>query len=302
MTARPFIKWAGGKTQLIPAILDLLPKHTNSYYEPFTGGGAVFFAMAAADRFERAVLNDWNKELIETYRVVRDFPEDLMKLLRDREEAYEQSPKTVFKAWQRPDPLLARELLHKPISRAARFIFLNKAGFNGLYRVNKAGEFNVPWGQKLKVVTHDPENIRACSDVLNRYVRLRTGDFADAVKDAEADDVVYFDPPYVPAGATSDFTSYTASGFTIDDQHRLAACFKELAARGVRCLLSNSDTEIVRSLYDGFDIVPIQARRAINSKGSARGPVGEVLVVGRRPPQTLTSLWPTAPEEAPAPV
>lgn len=283
--AHPFIKWAGGKSQLVPTIREVLPPKIRTYHEPFLGGGALFFALAAEKRFERAVLNDWNRELVDTYRVVRDFPEELVDRLRKMEETYGEAPKTMYEAWRNPDPHLA-ELMSGPIHRAGRFIFLNKAGFNGLYRVNKQGVFNVPWGKKLKVRTFDEANIHACAAALNEAVSIRQGDFVQAVEGAREGDVVYFDPPYVPVNATSDFTSYTSDKFGMNDQCRLAALFRQLADRGVAVMLSNSDTPAVRALYAGWEMIEVRMKRHINSKGTGRGAVGELIVVSRRDART----------------
>lgn len=283
--AHPFIKWAGGKGQLVATIKELLPKKIRGYYEPFLGGGAMFFALAAEKRFEHAVINDWNKELVDTYRVVRDFPDELIAHLRARETSYEQSPKCMYEAWRNPDPVMA-ETMSGPIQRAGRFIFLNKAGFNGLYRVNRKGVFNVPWGKKPKVKTFDEANISACAAALNGSISIRHGNYFNAIEDAREGDVVYFDPPYVPLNATSDFTSYTSDKFGMNDQGRLAVLFKQLADRGVAVILSNSDTPVVRALYAGWERVEVQVKRAINSKGTGRGAVGELLIVGRRDPRT----------------
>jgi DNA adenine methylase len=280
MQAKPWIKWAGGKTQLLPKLLPIFPKKVRAYFEPFVGGGAVFYTLAAQKRFERAVLNDWNKELVDTYRVVRDFPEELMAVLLAKEESYIGDPKTSYSEWRNPDAAMA-EVLKGPVHRAARFIFLNKAGFNGLYRVNKKGVFNVPWCKKPQVKTFNEENIRACAAVLNGSVDLRHGDFVGCVEDARAGDLVYFDPPYVPINLTSNFTTYTSDGFSSQDQQRLALLFRQLADKGVAVVLSNSDTEVVRDLYAGFEMHAVQAKRNINSKGNKRGPVGELIVVGR---------------------
>ena len=284
--ARPVIKWVGGKTQLLPTLLDIFPKRARTYYEPFIGGGAVFFALAAAGRFEQAVLNDQNAELVNLYRVVRDFPEELMAWLSAREARYEQAPAAVYEATRNPDALMAKEM-SDPIAQAGRFIFLNKAGFNGLYRVNRSGDFNVSWGKKLVVRTHDPENIRACAEVLNG-VTLRQGDFADVCQTAGEGDLVYLDPPYVPLTPTSSFTSYTKDGFGLQDQQRLVRLVEELTERGAAVVVSNSDTPLTRELYGDFEIHEIQARRNANSKGDRRGPVGELIVVNRSCPRPLS--------------
>lgn len=271
MNAKPFLKWAGGKRQLLPELEKLLPKKIETYYEPFIGGGAFFFHLANQGRFHRAVLNDWNPELINVYRVVRDFPDELVEQL-DRLEI----TKEVFMELRAVDPMTLA-----PVRRAARTIFLNKTGFNGLYRLNKKGQFNVPWGKYKNPKVLDPDNIMACGKTLNRYASLHTGDFSKIVEKAVADDVVYFDPPYVPLNSTSNFKSYTSEGFTLDDQRRLAICFRELVERGVRVIASNSDTPVVRELYEGFEIHDASARRSINSKADQRGPINELIIVGR---------------------
>lgn len=274
MVAHPFLKWVGGKTQLLSHILPLLPKHVGTYYETFTGGGALFWALAEEGRFERAVLNDLNPELVTTYEVIRDAPQDLIRelqALKHNRETFE------ILRGQVPSELGA-------VHRAARMIYLNKTGFNGLYRVNKAGKFNVPFGDYPNPKICDTENILACSSVLKRNVTILNGDFAEAVKDATAGDAVYFDPPYVPVSKTANFTSYTKEGFGPADQARLATLFRALHERGVYAMLSNADSEDIWRLYDGFDIHVAPARRAINSKGSARGPVMEVIVTSAPPP------------------
>ena len=273
---KPFIKWAGGKTQLLNAVGEMLPRRIKTYYEPFVGGGALFFHLGGTGRFTRAIVNDWNTELVDAMRIVRDFPADLVPHLEGIKVCYQKEPKPTFLFWRKQDP---KKLT--PVKRAARFIFLNRTAFNGMYRVNKKGGFNVPWGQyKNPTICNEPL-LRACSEVLNGFVILRSGDFADAVLGAGPDDVVYFDPPYVPLTATSNFTSYTKLGFDIDDQHRLAALFRQLVKDGVAVIASNSDTDIVRELYKGFEINVVQARRNINSKGDKRGPVNELIIVGR---------------------
>lgn len=152
--------------------------------------------------------------------------------------------------------------------------------FNGLYRVNKAGQFNVPFGRYTNPLICDEKNLRACSEVLQK-VELHSGDFADIVSDAKTGDVIYFDPPYVPLNPTSNFTSYTSGRFGLADQERLSICFKELVAKGAFVFLSNSDTPLVRDLYAGYELKEVQARRSINSKAEKRGKIGELLIIGR---------------------
>jgi len=246
-----------------------------TYYEPFMGGGALFFYLAAFNSFERAVLSDYNKELVDCYRVVRDFHDELTKKLRDHMRLDWNTP-TYFKEMrsQHPDDL-------DPIDRAARTIYLNKTCFNGLYRVNKKGNFNVPFGKYGNPLLFQEGNLRACSYALNHYAALTVGDFTVSIDDAGEGDVVYFDPPYVPLNPTSNFASYTADKFGLNDQTRLSIAFKNIVNRGGLAILSNSDTEIVRDLYAGFEIHVVQATRSINSQGDSRGNVGELIVVGR---------------------
>jgi DNA adenine methylase len=275
--ARPIVKWVGGKAQLLDDLLPLFPRRIKTYFEPFIGGGACFFTLAAEGRFEHAVINDWNRELTDTYRVVRDFPDELMAMLKDRERAYAESPEAMFHTWRSMDP----KTIDNPIVRAARFIFLNKAGFNGLYRVNKKGEFNAPWGQEPTVRTFEPDNIADANFLLNWKTTILTGDFEDAIATASAGDFVYFDPPYVEVSETSDFTSYTAEGFGMEDQKRLYRRFKKLYQLGVYAIISNSDSPVLREMFAEFEIHEVDAKRNINSKGEGRGPVKELLIVSR---------------------
>ena len=267
--SRPFLKWAGGKSWAVPYLLELLPKKIGVYREPMLGGGALFHALATAGRFERAVLSDVNWELIGTYRALQDALELERVISFLRMHVYEKSAYLEARA-QDPAQL-------SPAVMAARMIYLNKTGFNGLYRVNAAGKFNVPFGKYENPTICDEENLRAAHASLQR-VELVTLDYEHATQNARQGDVVYFDPPYVPASSTSNFTGYVAGGWTHDDHARLAKHFATLAKGGVTVLLSNSDTEATRALYEGFEIRSLQARRNINSKGAKRGSVGEILV------------------------
>lgn len=281
ITARPFLKWVGGKGKLIPTLLDIFPKRVRRYYEPFLGGGAVFWAMAEAKRFDAAFLNDWNDELVTTYRVVRDFPGDLIQHLQEMSLSYRDAPEASFKAWRNPVGPLG------PIERAARFIFLNKTGFNGLYRLNGDGKYNVPWGRYENPNICNAPLLRGCSQALGQLVQINQGDFVDACKDAGPGDLVYLDPPYAPVSDTSNFTGYTENGFSLNDQYRVAALFKELHARGCAVVLSNSDTPEIRALFEGFEVHAVPMRRSVNAKGDGRGPVDELIVVSRRAPPRL---------------
>lgn len=284
--ARPFIKWVGGKAQLLGDLLPIFPRKIRTYYEPFIGGGACFFTLAAEGRFEHAVINDWNRELTDVYRVIRDFPEELMKTLRWFEKAYSEEPQEIFEAWREKDPF---DL--DPIYRAGRMIFLNKAGYNGLYRVNKSGKFNAPWGHEPTVTTFEEDNIRDANHLLNWKTTILTGDFEEAVAYAREGDFVFLDPPYMPVSETSDFESYTEKRFGFEEQKRLRDVFKRLYENGVYAIQSNSDAPELRQLYEGFEIHEVEAKRSINSKGGGRGPVKELLIVSRRP----NSIHPLAP-------
>lgn len=287
MQAKPPLKWVGGKTQLLPKLLEIFPRKISHYFEPFLGGGAVFWALANEKQFQRASLSDTNADLINVYRVIRDYPDELMDWLRAEEVSYAEDPATRYGQLRNPGPTW--DFSHS-LDQAGRFIFLNKSCFNGLYRVNGKGGFNVPWGKKAKVRSFDPANIRACSQVLSDVESLNTLDFAQAVQGAGKDDLVYLDPPYVPLSPTSNFTSYSADGFGLAEQQRLADCFRQLSERGVLVVESNSDTEIVRDLYRGFEMHTVQARRAVNSKGTGRGPVGELIIVNRPSMPNLEGL------------
>ncbi len=276
--AHPFVKWAGGKTQLLPSISALIPKKFRTYYEPFVGGGAVFFALAGQNRFERAVLNDSNSKLMDCFQVIRDNPNELIALLKKQAEIYRRDPAEVYEVWKRLNPQCL-----SPVARAARLIAINKTCYNGLYRVNKAGEFNVPHGAYENPNICDATNIKACSELMSRIpTSLLTQDFTEALDGASEGDVVYFDPPYIPLSPTSNFASYTSSGFNLNDHYRLAAQFKILVDKGVTVVLSNSDTTLTRSLYEGYTFHEVLAKRHINSKGDRRGPVGELLIEGYR--------------------
>lgn len=266
--ARPVVKFVGGKTALLPEILPRLPKKINTYYEPFVGGGAVFFALAVEKRCKSAVLSDVNDHLMETYYAIQ---EDLDTLIpRLKAHAKKHSEEYFYKV---------RASRGSYIS--ARFIYLNKTCFNGLYRVNRKGEFNVPFGKYKNPTICDVENLNAASIAL-QGVELYTGDFEEAVFSATRGDAVYLDPPYVPASATANFTAYSAGGFGPESQERLRDVFARLDKRGVHVLLSNSDTPFVRKLYKGFKIEKVQAPRRVNSRGDKRGNVGELLISGKK--------------------
>jgi DNA adenine methylase len=269
----PFLKWVGGKSQLLRVLSKLITNKSLTYYEPFIGGGATFFHFADRRRFRRAILNDFNPELINAYAVVRDhLPELLARLDQYRLDA-DWNTEAQFKR--------VRAVEHTdPVEMAARTLYLNRLCFNGLYRVNRSGKFNAPFGKYDNPSLYDRANILACSEALQNFATLRVGDYAAAVHDAQSGDIVYFDPPYVPVSETSNFTSYSGQ-FGADEQRALASLFRELVGRGVMCIESNSDAPLVHELYEGFDLHVVGAKRNVNSKGDKRGKVNELVVVGR---------------------
>ncbi len=266
--ARPVLKWAGGKTQLLDRILPLLPESIDTYYEPFAGGAAVFFALAAEQRFKRAVLSDQNPDLLSVYRAlqtdVAGVIDALQRMPHSEKDYYEIRS-------QRPRAL---------VKRAARVIYLNKTGYNGLYRVNRSGQFNVPFGRYAKPTICDAANLQAAARAL-KGVEILEADFEVVCEGARAGDAVYFDPPYLPLSVTSSFAAYYRHPFGVREHARLARVFRELSARGVRAVLSNSYTPESKKLFAGWEgkIVPVS--RPINSKGSGRGQIDELLLENR---------------------
>ena len=280
-TPAPFLRWAGGKRQLLPTLLAALPADfdltEHRYFEPFFGGGAFAFALSqhptaptAAPRTQTGrplVLNDINDELITTYRIVRDRPEELIAELR-RLQADTSEERYYEIRSQQPTADLAR---------AARFIFLNKLSFNGLWRVNSKGQHNVPYGRVHRPVVCDEALLRACSRWLSQ-AELRTGPFASAVTDAREGDVVYFDPPYLPLSATASFSKYAKDDFREMDQWALAGVIRGLVRRGVRVILSNSNTDLTRAIFgDDLNMLAVSASRSIAASATSRARVEEVL-------------------------
>ena len=268
--ARPFLKWAGGKRQLLPELLARVPAKYHTYHEPFLGGGAMFFALAP----RIAVLSDANLELVRSYVAVRDKLPGLVKMLRELKRGHEEWGLAHYREVRRrsPEPL---------VGGAARLIYLNKTCFNGLYRVNKRGEFNVPMGKwkKLPEICDLP-NLAACSRVLSGEVDLGHRDFRQSLLLPLAEDFVYLDPPYAPLSGTSNFTRYTTGGFGAADQVELAGMVADLKKCGVKILLSNAGTQEIRDLYPEplFRVEEVRARRKINCQKGGRGDVVEYLI------------------------
>jgi DNA adenine methylase len=272
--ATPFVKWVGGKRQLLAIIRKRLPKTMENYYEPMVGGGAVFFALANRRAFKNAVINDLNLELIEAYQTLQEpaLLDEVISLLKTY--VYEETFYYEMRA-QSPSSL---DKAH----RVARFLYLNRTCYNGLYRVNRKGEFNAPFGDYTNPMICDENNLREAALAL-AGVRCTATDYATAVAKAGSGDVVYIDPPYLPRSLTSNFTSYTKGGFPFAEHERLASIFRDLANRGVKVLLSNTDQKVIRDLYHGFRISRVSAVRNINSDGEGRGVVNEILVSANLP-------------------
>lgn len=268
LAAQPFVKWCGGKRQLLPELLARMPVKFNAYYEPFVGGGALFFALRARGFTGPATIGDTNWRLVRTYRAIRDNVEAVIGALKGKE--YSEGAYYATRA-NCPDS-------RSDTAIAAWMIYLNKTGFNGLYRVNKKNEFNVPFGRYTNPTICDADNLRACSAALKGSV-VEGADFERTCANARRGDFVYFDPPYMPVSKTSDFTSYTADGFTYDDQVRLRDFAYVLKVRGVHVMLSNSiAAKPIYEKLDGFKVDVVSARRNVNSKASKRGAVEELII------------------------
>jgi DNA adenine methylase len=272
---KPLIKWAGGKRHIAQLIEGHFPNDWNegTYHEPFLGGAAVF--LHAQPR--KSSLSDVNPRLIAFYKAVQDnwtgLVGEIQQLIEEFDKAAPDSKKNVY--------LKFREEFNSnnsgELRNAALLFGLNKLCFNGLYRENSKGGFNVPFGQKSSFPEFNPQSV---SDVSSRFAnsRLRSLDFEQALAEAEEGDFVYLDPPYIPVDATSSFTSYSSEGFGLDSQERLALVLKDLRERGVRALLSNSQTELTRRIYKDFEQIEISAPRMVSAKASGRGPVAELLI------------------------
>jgi DNA adenine methylase len=269
----PLLKWAGGKRQLRFELTRLLPDRWGTYFEPFIGGGALLVELANLGRLDRAVIGDKNPELINLYRVVKQDPEKLIRVLSDEkyrndEESFRQL-KTEFNA------LIGTR--KRPVDRAALLVYLNKHSYNGLWRVNRKGHYNVPFGKYTRLSLPSLQSLQKFSRMLEG-VTLMHADFEQIIRTAKREDFVYFDPPYHPLSKTAHFTDYTAGGFSFEDQRRLAGVFRRLSDREVRIMLSNSCTPEIKDLYDGFTIHMVTAKRFINCKGGKRTGASELIV------------------------
>lgn len=267
----PLLKWVGGKRQLLTEIKQFLPSDilSRTYCEPFLGGGAVLFDLKP----QKAVVNDFNEELINVYRVVKEHPNELIESLKSHKNTADYFYK--IRALDR-SPKFS---LLSPIERASRIIFLNKTCYNGLYRVNSAGEFNSPFGNYKNPNIINEHGIHAVSKYLNSAdIQLLYGDYEKALETLPQTAFVYLDPPYHPVSESSNFTGYVSGGWEEKDQVRLRDACNVLDNRGIRFLLSNSDTAFIKEIYGAYRIHTVSATRAVNSVASNRGPVNELLI------------------------
>ena len=270
--AKPFVKWAGGKRQILNELRKYIPEEYNCYYEPFIGGGALFFDLAP----KKAVINDSNSELMNVYNVMCD-DEKYSKMCNLLNNYEVKNNEEFFYEIRNKDRNKEKFEKLSDYARAARTIYLNKACFNGLYRVNSKGEFNVPYNKKTTVNTYDKENLLVVHMYLTMNdVKILNTDFEDALSTAKEGDFVYIDPPYDQINAS--FTSYTEEGFGKDEQRRLAEVYKTLDKRGVKVMLSNHNTALINELYKDYNIHVIEAKRNINANGKKRGKVEEVII------------------------
>ena len=269
--ATPFIKWVGGKTQLLPELRKRMPERIGTYVEPFVGGGALFFDIQPTD----AILNDVNPCLVNLYVSVRSHKEDLVESLTCYETRYNTittlDAKQDFYYHNRTEFNARDYETDLTVDDAAQFIFLNKTNFNGLYRENAAGKYNAAFGWKDSIRLYDEANLCSCSAALQN-ASITHGDFEDACNGLLAGDFVYFDPPYY-----STFAGYQAGGFSVENHLRLHKLFQRLTESGVSCMLSNSNADFIKNLYAGYNIEVVQAKRTINRNGSSRQ--GEELII-----------------------
>lgn len=273
-TPKPFVKWAGGKRQLIPILNENLPKSFGTYYEPFIGGGALLFHILTERNAQKCSISDLNSDLVLTYTTIRDKIDELVSSLKNHEKNYQDDSKTYYYSVRESNP-------RSEIEKTSRLLFLNRTCFNGLYRVNSKGKFNVPLGRYTNPNIVNEDNLRSVSAILNTSkVAIKCRDFESVLRDARKGDLIYFDPPYQPVSDTANFTSYTNKSFTYEDLNRLAELCLKLDSKGCKVLLSNSDSKEVAKIFSDkpWKINKIQANRSINSNSKKRTGHFELLI------------------------
>lgn len=263
----PFLKWVGGKAQLVKTLLQYVPDKINTYFEPFLGGGALFYELYAQRLFNKAVISDSNTNLMDAYFGVRDYTDTVIALLK----TYIYEEKFFYKMRAiNPATLTIAE-------RAARFIYLNRTCFNGLYRESSKGIFNAPFGRYTNPLICDEENLHKVKRALSA-ASVKCQDFSDILKKVKTGDFVYFDPPYYPISKTSSFTRYNRLDFDEEAQLKLRDLFAQLSDTGVAAMVSNSNTPFIRKIYKDFNIKKVRANRSVNSKGNKRGKITELII------------------------
>ena len=271
---KPFVKWAGGKRQLIPILNENLPKAFGTYFEPFLGGGALLFHMLTERQGQKCSISDLNSDLVLSYTTIRDRVEALITSLKNHEKNYQKDSKSYYYSIRENNP-------RSQIEKTSRLIFLNRTCFNGLYRVNSKGKFNVPLGKYSNPNIVNEDNLRSVSHILqSSKVSINCRDFEAVLRDAKKGDLVYFDPPYQPVSDTANFTSYTNKDFTYDDLSRLAELCMDLDSKGCKVLLSNSNSKEVADMFSSkpWTVNKIQANRSINSNSKKRTGHFELLI------------------------
>ena len=271
---KPFVKWAGGKRQLIPTLNQNLPDSFGTYFEPFLGGGALLFHMLTERNGQKCSISDLNSDLVLAYTTIRDRVDSLISSLKSHERNYQKDSKSYYYSVRENNP-------RSQIEKTSRLLFLNRTCFNGLYRVNSKGKFNVPLGKYTNPNIINEENLRSVSSILQASrVSIKCRDFGAVLKDAKKGDLVYFDPPYQPVSNTSNFTSYTSKNFSFDDLSRLAELCQNLDEKGCKVLLSNSDSKEVSEMFSKkpWKISKIRANRSINSDSKKRTGHFELLI------------------------
>jgi len=274
VTPKPFVKWAGGKRQLIPILNENLPKTFGTYFEPFLGGGALLFNMLTERNDQKCSISDLNSDLVLSYTAIRDKIDDLIISLKNHEKNYQKNSKEYYYSIRESNP-------RSEIEKTSRLIFLNRTCFNGLYRVNSKGKFNVPLGKYTNPNIVNEENLRSVSNILrSSRVSIKCRDFEAILRDAKKNDLVYFDPPYQPVSDTANFTSYTNKDFTYDDLNRLVELCMKLDSKGCKVLLSNSNSQEVTDMFatNPWKIFKIKANRSINSNSKKRTGHFELLI------------------------
>lgn len=271
---KPFVKWAGGKRQLISILNENLPKSFGTYYEPFLGGGALLFHILTERNGQKCSISDLNSDLVLAYTTIRNRIDELISSLKNHERNYQKDSKSYYYSVRESSP-------RSEIEKTSRLIFLNRTCFNGLYRVNSRGKFNVPLGRYTNPNIVNEDNLRSVSEILQSSgVAIKCRDFEAVLRDTKKGDLVYFDPPYQPVSNTANFTSYTNKDFTSDDLSRLADLCMELDSKGCKVLLSNSDSKEVSDMFKSktWKIKKIQANRSINSNSKKRTGHFELLI------------------------